>query len=134
MNYDTSQDPRYLEYVSELTGTKSFSNCKTIAFWGDGLLAVVIYNALEEKNCGISIATSSPKWCTKLVLKAIFGFPFIQLKLARVTATIRESNAKSRSLVERLGFILEGELKQYYENGESAMIYGLTKDDCRWLP
>ena len=134
MNYDTSQDPRYLDYVSELTGTKDFGNCKTIAVWDDGLLAVVIYNAVEEKNCGISIATSSPKWASKAVLKVIFGFPYIQLKLNRITATIRETNSKSISLVRRLGFVLEGELNQYYDNGESAMIYGLTKDDCRWLP
>ena len=129
---DTSQAPRYLDYVSELTGTKDFGPCKSIAFWGDGLLAVVIYNAVDEKNCGISIASSSPKWCTRQVLRAIFSVPFIQYKLNRVTATIRASNIKSRSLVERLGFTLEGELKQYYEN-ESAIIYGLTKDGCKWL-
>ena len=134
MDYDTSQDPRYLEYASELTGTKDFGPCKTIAFWGDGLLAVVIYNAVDEKNCGISIASSSPKWASKSVLKAAFGFPFIQLGLNRVTGTIKASNKKAIRNAERLGFTLEGELKQYYENGESAMIYGLTKDNCRWLP
>lgn len=131
---DVSQDPRYIEYVSKLTGTKDFGPCRTIAFWGDGLLAVVLYNAVDEKNCGISIASSTPKWCSKLALRVIFGYPFIQLGLNRVTATIRQTNDKSISLVERLGFIHEGELKQYYENGESAMIYGLLKDDCRWLP
>jgi len=131
---DVSQDPRYLEYATQLTGTKDFGSCKTLAFWDDGLMAVLVYNALDEGNCGISIATSSPKWCTKSALKVIFGFPFIQLGLNRVTATIRESNEKSLSLVQRLGFIPEGEMKQYYENGESAMIYGMLKDDCRWLP
>lgn len=131
---DVSQDPRYIEYVSKLTGTIDFGPCRTIAFWGDGLLAVVLYNAVDEKNCGISIASSTPKWCSKLALRVIFGYPFIQLGLNRVTATIRQTNDKSISLVERLGFIHEGELKQYYENGESAMIYGLLKDDCRWLP
>ncbi len=130
---DASQSPRFLEYVSRLTGTKDFGDCKTIAFWDDGLLAVVVYNTLDESNCGISIATSSPKWCSKSVLRVIFGFPFIQLGLNRVTAFIRESNSKSISLVQRLGFMHEGEMKQYYENGESAMIYGLTKNESRWL-
>ena len=133
MIHDTSQDPEYLAFVSRLTGTKDFGPCKTIAFWGDSLLAVVVYNGLDEMNIGISIATTSPKWCTREALKVAFGFPFKQLNLNRTTAVIRKSNRKSRSLVERLGFNYEGKMPQYYENGESAMIYGLTKDNCRWI-
>ncbi len=134
IRYDTSQDPEYLEWVKPLTGVKDFGKCRTIGFIdNDNLIAVVVYNAQDESNIGISIATSTPKWCTKTALKLIFGFPFIQLEMNRVTATINENNLKSRSLVERLGFILEGELKQYYQTGESAMIYGLLKDNCRWL-
>jgi len=131
---ETDQNPAYLGYAQILTGTRDFGKCKTIGFTDNGiLLAVVVYNAHDESNIGISIATTTPKWCTKLVLKTIFRFPFIQLGLNRVTATINENNLKSRSLVERLGFILEGELKHYYQTGESAMIYGLLKDDCRWI-
>ncbi len=134
MIYDTSQNPEYLAFISKLTGTKDFGPCKTIAFLDDTLLAVVLYNGLDESNIGMSVASTTPKWCTRQVLKVCFGFPFIQLDLRRVTSLVRVSNTKSRSLVERLGFILEGEMEQYYENGESAMIYGLLKDDCRWLP
>lgn len=133
MLVDTSQAPEYLEFVSLLTGTKDFGPCKTIAIHDNTLLAVLVYNSMDEANIGISIASTSPKWCSKLSLRVIFGFPFIQLDLNRVTATIRESNHRSIDTVKRLGFTLEGELKQYYENGESAMIYGLTKDNCRWI-
>lgn len=133
MKYDTTQKAEYVKFATELTGTKDFGTCKTIAFLSDKLDAVVIYNALDESNIGIGMASSTPKWCTKQVLKVVFGYPFTQLGLNRVTATIKETNLKSRSLVERLGFILEGELKHYYQTGESAMIYGLLKEDCRWL-
>jgi len=135
VKYDVSQKPEYLTYVSELTGTKDFGPNKTIAIYSDAyeLMAVVVYNGLDEKNMGISIGTSTPKWCTKVSLKLIFGFPFIQLDLNRVTAVVRETNNKSRSLVERLGFILEGEMKNFYETGESAMLYGLQRSDCRWV-
>ena len=134
MRYDTSQAPQYLQYASELTGTRDFGENKTIAFFDDKTLtAVVVYNALDEANCGISIASSTPKWCTKLVLKVAFGFPFLQLGLNRVTGTIRESNKRARRNAERLGFTLEGELKQYYTDGESAIIYGLTKNECKWI-
>ncbi len=129
---DLAQKPEYLEFAQRLTKTKSFGACQTIAFVSDGVMAVVVYNAFDEQNCGISIATNSPKWCSRRVLQMIFSYPFSVLKLRRVTATIRQSNEKSRSLVERLGFDLEGELGEYYENGESAMIYGLKKRESRW--
>ena len=131
MRVDVSQN--YLEYMSRLTGTKDFGNCKTIAFWDDELLAVVLYNCLDEANCQMSIASSSPKWATKVSLKVAFSFPFIQLGLGRVSATIRESNQKSISLAERLGFKQEGMLREYYLNGENALIYGLLKRECNWL-
>lgn len=134
MRVDTGQSGRYLDFASRLTGAKFGPKSKSIAFFSDDrkLLSVVVYNAFEEKNCGISIATTTPKWCTKLALSVIFGYPFNQLGLSRVTATIREGNAKSLSLVKRLGFKREGELKQYYDNGESAMIYGLINKQSKW--
>ena len=133
MIVDTEQHKSYLEFASRLTGTKDFGNCKTIAFKGKDWLSVVVYNALDESNIGISIATNSPKWCSKRVLKVIFGFPFVQLGLNRVTATINENNSKSISLVERLGFILEGKLIRYYRTNESALIYRMLNTECRWI-
>ncbi len=133
MIVDVSQKPRYIEFISELTGTKAFGNCKTIAFIDGSKLMVTLFNKLDERNIEISVATSSSKMCSKRILKIVFGYPFVQLGLNRVTATINEANEKSLSLVKRLGFQLEGELKQYYDNGNTAMIYGLTKDNCRWL-
>lgn len=133
MYADTSQSPEFVDYVCRLTGTKAFGENKTIAFIDDELLAVVLYSGKDEQNIMMSIASSTPKWCTRKALKVMFGFPFIQLNLNRVTAYIRESNEPSISLVKRLGARLEGELGNYYESGESAMIYGITKNDCRWI-
>lgn len=134
MNIDVSQHKEYIDYVSRLTGTVNFGKCKTIAFWNDKkLMAVALYNMLDESNVSLSLATTNPKWCTRKVIKVIADYPFNQLGLNRVTAVIRESNTKSISLTERIGFTKEGELRQYYKDGESAMIYGMLKDECRWL-
>ena len=136
MRYDTSQNPLYEQFACELTDTESFGPCKTIAFISADnteLRAVVVYHGLDHRSIGISIASNTPKWCSKLVLKIIHGFPFIQMGCNRITATVRESNTKSRSLVTRLGYKQEGELKQYYSNGDSAIIYGLLKSECEWL-
>ena len=135
MRYDTTQNPLYRQWAAERTGVEDFGPCATIAFFNDDLelQAVVIYSHVFEKNCEISIASQSPKWCSKLVLKILFSIPFMQYGLNRLTATIRESNKKSISLVERLGFRRVGELEEFYESGESAILFGLTKKQCKWI-
>jgi hypothetical protein len=130
---DTSQNPYFLRFAQGLTGVEDFGHCRTIAFYERDVLAVVVYNAVEDKNCGISIAANNPKWCTRTVLRCSFGYPFIQLGLNRVTGVIRASNERALSLNQRLGFKHEGEMREYYDNGESAMIYGLTKSECKWI-
>jgi RimJ/RimL family protein N-acetyltransferase len=135
MRYDTTQNPLYKQWAAKVIGVKEFGPCATLAFFTDDLelQAVVVYSHVDEKNCEINIASHSPKWCSKLVLKIGFAIPFIQYGLNRMTATIRESNTKSIALVERLGFRRVGELEEFYESGESAILYGLTKTQCRWL-
>lgn len=130
---DTSQDPRFIDFATRVTGTKEFGECKTIAVIGEKILAVIVYNTFDESNCGLSIATSTPKWCSRRIIRVCLGYPFLQLGLNRITCLIRESNAASLSLCSRLGFTPEGELRGYYANGESAMIFGLTRQECIWL-
>lgn len=133
MIVDTSQDPMHLVFVSKLTGTQDFGPCKTIAFLSENSKAVVVYNWKDESNIGMSIAATSPKWCNRKAIKIAFGFPFIQLGMNRVTSIIRETNEKSIKLVKGLGFRFEGEMRGYYENGDSALMFGLLKNECKWI-
>ena len=133
MIVDTSQHPKYLAFVSDLTGTKDFGECKSIAFLYDDSAAVVVYNAKDEANINMSIASTNPKFCNRAMLKVAFAFPFVQLGLGRVTAVARDNNTDSIKFLERVGFILEGKMRRYYENGNSALVYGLTRSECIWL-
>jgi RimJ/RimL family protein N-acetyltransferase len=137
VKYDVSQNPDYLEFASYNIGTDftEDTDANTIAVFTDDyeFCAVVVYNGREDANIGMSIASASPKWGSRDMLRTCFDYPFNQLGLNRVTGYIRESNTKARQNAERIGFKLEGELRQYYEDGESCMVYGMTKDECRWI-
>jgi len=137
VKYDVSQDPEYLDIAADIIGVPHFNPdlTYTIGIFDDDceFQGVLLYNNWEEKNVSMHIASVTPKWCTKSVLKVIFTYPFMELGVNRVTAAIREGNTKSRSLVERLGFKQEGELRHYYDTGESDIIYGMTKEECRWI-
>jgi RimJ/RimL family protein N-acetyltransferase len=60
---------------------------------------------------------------------------FATLQLARLAATIEESNAASRRLAERCGFVTEGRLRAYQQlrDGTRAdcLSYSLLADDLR---
>jgi len=65
--------------------------------------------------------------------RALFSYPFNHLGVIRLTAFIRKNNRKSRSLVERLGFKLEGVHPLAIARKYTGLSYGMTRDQCRWI-
>lgn len=62
------------------------------------------------------------------------GYLFTELNLNRIEIRCAETNAKSRAIPERLGFTLEGTLRQmgYTQNGlVDYLVYGLLADEWR---
>lgn len=96
-------------------------------------LAGVIYNGFREGDCNMSVAADDPRWCSRRVLSVLFQYPFIQLEQRRVTAICARRNRRARKFVERIGFKVEGKLRHAFQK-DAAIIYGLLRDECRWLP
>jgi RimJ/RimL family protein N-acetyltransferase len=97
------------------------------------LIAGVVYNNIRPPNMELSIATSDPRWCNRGVLHAIFHYPFVQAGCGRVTAVTEATNQPVRAFLCRLGFQQEGVMRQAFPGGKDAVIYGLLRDECRWL-
>lgn len=97
----------------------------------DGLLAgAVIFNGLNEGNVEVSIY--APKAVSRRVLRVAADYAFQTLGCNRVTARTRASSLRVRRFIEKVGFQQEGVLRAYYQDGEDAILYGLTKSDNRW--
>jgi RimJ/RimL family protein N-acetyltransferase len=74
-----------------------------------------------------------PGWLTKTTLRAIFSYPFLQLRCIRVTGIVTKSNRRARDMNERLGFKLEGKIEDGFGTGRDGIIYGMRRQDCRWI-
>jgi hypothetical protein len=85
------------------------------------------------KDICASITITDKSVLSRAVLKKLFEYPFKQLKLDRITCHIDEFNNPSRSLCTRLGFVFEGRLRQGSINENDLMIFGMLRDECRWL-
>lgn len=97
------------------------------------LLGALIFHNLRPK-CEVwwTIYTVDKHWCTLSVLKYIFMVAFDGLKCRRISLLVSRSNVKCLSLVKRLGFKIEGCLRQYRDNGEDAFILSMLNNECKW--
>ena len=97
------------------------------------LKAGVIYNNLDGTNLCMHVgAVDGCRWMTPAFLFAAFDYPFNELRMRRVTAPIKSRNKKSIEFVRNLGFTHDGTLKHYYAD-DDLHLYGLLKEDCRFL-
>ena len=104
-----------------------------IGFEKDGkLVCGVVYSNYRDTDIEMSVYCSDKKFWNKAVLRAFFLYPFEKLGCRRVTAIILKQNKPARLFCERLGFVLEGVMKEALDDGD-ACIYGLLKRNCKWI-
>lgn len=116
-----------------------WGKCTAIGIAQDGdLIAGIVFNNFCWPNIEASIASTTPRWCSRRNLAAIFAFPFRQLGCRRMGATTGLTNQTARSFLCRLGFRQEGICHQAWPLSVAnptgdAVLYGMTPDECRWL-
>jgi hypothetical protein len=97
------------------------------------LVAGCVYQNFRTIDIDVVMAADSPSWALPDTLRALFGYPFLQLGVVRLTAIIGRANKRSRRLAEGLGFRLEGRARRALDGREDAMIYGMLREECRFL-
>jgi RimJ/RimL family protein N-acetyltransferase len=102
------------------------------AVGSDGsLLGAVLYTNFRDQSIEMTSA-GEPGWLSRGNLRAFFSYPFGQLQVRRVTGIVHRKNKHARNINERLGFKLEGVCRHGFKDGD-AMIYGMLKQECRWI-
>ena len=100
---------------------------------GKDLICGVVFTHFTGIDCHISIGAVSPLWATRRNFVHIFECPFVHWGCARLTAVISKKNYRSRKLCEGTGFKLEGNKRKAFQDGTDALIYGMLKEECKWL-
>ena len=120
--------------------SQQFKNCQSIGIVMDSrLIAGLVYSEMISRPDGtpymidMSIHSIDKRWANRHTLRAIFAYPFIQLRLERVQVLTSVLNEGVNSLVSRLGYIKEGEHRKAYPDGSDAFSYGMLKNECKWI-
>ncbi len=130
-------DERVARWVGEklMKDPKAFIPCMAIGIEREGkLIAGVVYNKYEpELLIEMSIASVDKSWCTRHNLNALFTYPFAQLRLKRVQALCSAKDEGVQMFLKRLGFTHEGTHPCAFDDGGTALSFGMLKQHCRWL-
>ena len=134
-NFVYGDDKRVAEWVVEnLRGATEFKDCVAIGLEKNGImLAGCVYYNYRKHDIEMTIASISPRWATKKTIAIFLSYPFVQLKVARVTAIAAKANKRARKMLERLGFQLEGVARRGMDGEKDACIYGMLASECKWL-
>lgn len=98
------------------------------------IIACVAYNNwYPALSVEISVAASKPNWLTRQFLADVFHYPFNVWEMRRVGSSIAASNEQSVRFCEHLGFTREGCIRKGAPNGDDLLLYGLLKEECRYL-
>lgn len=98
----------------------------------DGELdAAVVYTNASPTNVVASIVLERP--LTRRFLHVVFWYPFGQLRVPRITALVEEKNERSLCLCKRLGFMVEGKLREAAVGGGDVIVMGILRTECRWF-
>lgn len=98
----------------------------------DVLTCGVFYENFTGRSITATIAISPGAVVPKDFLWAIFNYPFNQLKVFKIFAMVGETNLRSQRLVEKMGFVRETVICDYYPDGD-MFVYAMTKQQCRFL-
>ena len=98
------------------------------------ILAGVVYQNYTKIDIHMhAAALPGKRWLSKHFLGECFRYPFEQLGCRRITGLVPARNEAAQAFDEHLGFRLEGRVRQILPNGEDLIIYGMLREECRFL-
>jgi RimJ/RimL family protein N-acetyltransferase len=129
-----SDEERVEHFVRRFVPGQSAPGFRTLGLERDGeIVAGIIYENFNDSNVFCHIAAEpGGHSMTRGFIEAIFGYPFQQLHLRRMTAYVKASNLCVQRFMKHLGFVLEAELSEAGDNGETMRIYVMKKEWCRY--
>jgi len=96
-------------------------------------IAGVIYDGYNGAIVHAHIWMDAEKRPLREWYAAIFDYPFNRMGVRKIIGQVNSNNIEAQNLDVNFGFTLEAELKDYYEDGASLLVYTLTRENCKIL-
>lgn len=98
------------------------------------LTALVAYDGFIGRTCQMHVvANSGQYWLNKMMLWAVFDYPFNQCGMVEVFACSAADNSAALKLTARLGFKDRLRSRDGWGPGVDLIVRSLRREECRWL-
>jgi RimJ/RimL family protein N-acetyltransferase len=109
------------------------ANSTAIGLEKDGqLVAAVVYDNYFINSIAMHVVIEDKACLTREAIKAVFDYPFNQLKVNVIVGLVDSANSDAIKFDEHLGFILETRIKNAHRKGD-LLIYSMNKSQCKWV-
>lgn len=98
---------------------------------GGELSAVAVFEHYTGHDIDVGLAIEGARVTPGLV-RATFRYVFDQLACRRLSCEVATKNLRMRSIVERMGFVMEG-VKRNGVPGDDLVVFGMLRSECRYL-
>jgi RimJ/RimL family protein N-acetyltransferase len=124
-----------LRFVKRYVPLPASESMQGIGLRRDGeLVAGVVYERFTPHSCWIHVAaTPGRQWLNREFLYWGFAYPFLQVGVRKLFGYVEASNHDARRFDEHLGFTVEAVLTGASMDGGDALIYSMTREQCRFL-
>lgn len=120
-------------WVTEKAGGTWHAENTGIGIECDGVLvAAIMYDGFTGSSIAMHSRVDDRKKISREWLRQIFDYPFNQLHVRRVSAIVSAANQKAVLINQKLGWILETTLADYFPEAD-GIVFIMRRENCRWL-
>lgn len=125
---------KLIAWAESVVDCKFRDDAKAIGLLSNGVIAAVsVYDGFSLCDCNMHIASNrTGSWLTRKFLISSFAYPFIQLKLNRVTGLVPAKNEIALKFDLHIGFEFEGRCKKALPD-DDIIILGLLRENCKYI-
>lgn len=85
-------------------------------------------------GCSVELHSAGDRGAlSRKFIRYIAELVWTKLDVQRITGLVRADNADALETNDRLGFVREGVMRKALD-GQDIVIFGMLRDECRWLP
>ncbi len=96
--------------------------------------SVVVFDTFSSTSCWVSVASDgSKRFIPREYIIRVFAYPFLQLGYPRINSLVSVLNTQSVRFIQKIGCRREGIMRKAGAKGEDMILFGMLRNECRWL-
>lgn len=96
------------------------------------IAGLIFHNLRYGQDVWWTIYAEDARWCNRRIVSAFMREAFEVCGCRRINLLVDADNEKCLKFVLRLGFKIEGKLRQFREDGKDCLVLGLLKSENKF--